>query len=202
MFNISVLVSGNGSNLQALINAESKLKNWKIISVISDNAKSHALKRANVSGIKTYKLDRKENLSDQILAICKDKTDLIVCAGFLSILEGDLLNDFENRMINIHPSLLPDFGGKGMYGIKVHQAVIKSKVKKSGCSVHYIDGGIDSGKVILQKSVDISIKETAESLQKNVLVLEHLAIVEAVDKLVDIHTYLQNEKLHCLNKGK
>jgi len=121
-----------------------------------------------------------KSISDRILNAVRKSTDLIVCAGFLSILNGDLLDEFYKRIINIHPALIPSFCGKGMYGMHVHKAVINYGVKKSGCTVHFVEQGIDTGPIILQRTVDVLYSDRAEDLQKRVLVEEHIAIVEAV----------------------
>ncbi len=180
MFRIAVLISGTGSNLKAIVEAvESGILKCEITAVISDNPNAGGLKFAEKKGVKTYKFSRKL-ISEEILETVRGNTDLIVCAGFLSILKGELLEEFHNRIINIHPSLIPSFCGKGMYGMRVHQAAVASDTEVSGCTVHFVEGGIDTGPVILQKTVDVLHTDTAEDLQKRVLVEEHTAIVEAI----------------------
>lgn len=189
MHKIAVLVSGSGSNLQSIIDAVAdKSLNCKIEAVISDNEKALALKRASDNGIPTYRLDKKKcgsNLSDEILNILDNKVELIVLAGFLSILQGKLLDKFHNRIINIHPSLIPAFCGDGMYGIKVHQKALEYGVKISGCTVHFVNSLVDGGPIILQKHVEVQDSDTAEILQKRILVEEHKAIVEAIRLLTN-----------------
>lgn len=184
MFKIAVLVSGGGSNLQAIIDSiEKGHLNCSIEAVISDNEKAQAIERASKKGISTYVLDKnsyKENFGDKVLEIIDERVDLIVLAGFFSILKGKILSKFNNKIINVHPSLIPSFCGKGMYGIKVHEAVIKAGVKITGCSVHFVNEEIDGGAIILQKPVEVKFKDTPEELQKRVLKEEHNLLPEAI----------------------
>lgn len=184
MFRLAVLVSGSGSNLQAIIDhVENGYLNCSIECVISDKNEVFSLKRAEKHGIKTFVLDRKEygsNISDAVYDIVRNKVDLIVLAGFLSILQGNILKEFKNRIINVHPSLIPSFCGSGMYGIKVHEKAISYGVKVSGCTVHYVDEGTDTGPIILQKTVPVYFEDDASTLQKRVLEQEHIALPEAV----------------------
>lgn len=184
MFKIAVLVSGGGSNLQAIMDSiEKGHLNCSIEAVISDNEKAQAIERASKKGISTYVLDKnsyKENFGDKVLEIIDGSVDLIVLAGFFSILKGKILSKFNNKIINVHPSLIPSFCGKGMYGIKVHEAVIKAGVKITGCSVHFVNEEIDGGAIILQKPVEVKFKDTPEELQKKVLREEHNLLPEAI----------------------
>ena len=184
MHKIAVLISGGGSNLQAIINSVEKGElNCSIEAVISDNENAVGLIRAKDKNISTYVVNKKaygEKLSDEILNILDGKVDLIVLAGFLSILQGQILKNFKGRIINIHPSLLPEFGGKGMYGLKVHKKVIESGISKSGCTVHFVDEEVDNGDIILQKTVDVYSNDTPESLQQRILQQEHIALPEAI----------------------
>ena len=188
MHKIAVLISGSGSNLQAIIdNIENGHLNCSIEFVISDKPDVYGLKRAEEKGIKTLVFDKKiykSNLSDAILEVIDNKVDFIVLAGFLSILKGEILDKFNNRIINIHPSLIPSFCGAGMYGIRVHESVIKSGVKVSGCTVHFVDKGTDTGPVILQKVVPVYFEDDAQSLQKRVLEQEHIDLPEALNLLL------------------
>lgn len=188
MFKIAVLISGGGTNLQAIIDSiESKyLNNCQIEFVISDRDGVFGLERAKKHNIRGLILDRKEygaTLSDKILEIVDGKVDLIVLAGYLSILNGEIIKKFKNKIINIHPSLIPAFCGKGMYGLKVHEKAIEYGVKVSGCTVHFVDEGTDTGSIILQKVVQVQDDDTAESLQKRVLIEEHKALTEAIKLL-------------------
>ena len=184
MLKIAVLVSGSGSNLQAIIdNIESGYLNCSVEAVISDKKDVYGIDRAKSKNIETYIFDRKQygaNISGEILKILEGNVDLIVLAGFLSILQGELLSKFKNKIINIHPALIPAFCGGGMYGIKVHEKAIEYGVKVSGCTVHFVDEGTDSGPIIIQKVVDVYSTDTAIDLQLRVLAKEHIALSEAI----------------------
>ena len=187
MFKIAVLVSGGGTNLQEIIdNIENKRLNCKIEYIIADRD-CYSLERGRKYNIKSILLDKKEygnKLSNEINKVLENKVDLIVLAGYLSIIDKDFISDWNNKIINIHPSLLPKYGGKGMYGMKVHEAIIANKEKKSGCTVHFVDVDIDTGKILLQRKVDVSNNETPESLQKKVLKEEHQLLIEAIEKVI------------------
>jgi phosphoribosylglycinamide formyltransferase-1 len=184
LLKIAVLVSGSGSNLQAIIdNIESGYLNCSIEAVISDKKGVYGIERAKSKDIKTYILDRKQlgsGISGEILRILDGKVDLIVLAGFLSILQGEILSKFKNKIINIHPALIPSFCGGGMYGIKVHEKALEYGVKVSGCTVHFVDEGTDSGPIIIQKVVQVYGEDSAIELQKRVLEQEHIALPEAI----------------------
>lgn len=190
----AVLVSGNGTNLQALIDNQQKNSDcpYKINVVISDNPGAFALTRAEKAGIKTYVLEKGnlkgQSLRDyrtrQILEILrKEKTDIVVLAGFLTILSENLINEFPERIINIHPALLPDFGGPGMYGHHVHEAVLASGKKESGCTVHIVDKGCDTGRVILQRKVPVMAGDTPDLLADRIHKEEYIAIVQGTELL-------------------
>lgn len=198
MLKIAVLISGGGSNLQSIIdNVNSGKINGNIEMVISDSENAYGIERSKQFHIKTYVINKNkygENICDEILKITKGNVDLIVLAGFLSILKGDILKEFKNRIINIHPSLIPSFCGKGMYGIKVHEAAIESGVKVSGCTVHFVNEKIDHGAILLQEVVPVYFEDTKESLQKRVLEKEHILLPKAISlisegrvKIVDGH---------------
>ena len=184
MFKIAVLASGSGSNLQSIMDKiDDGYLNCSIEIVIGDRPGIFALDRAKNKGIKTYTVDRKEyreKLSDKILEILGDRVDLIVLAGFLSILNGEILKKYKNRIINIHPSLIPSFCGKNMHGLKVHEAAINYGVKVSGCTVHFVDEGTDTGAIIIQKTVPVLDDDTPETLQKRIIVKEHEALPDAI----------------------
>ena len=188
MFKIAVLVSGGGTNLQSIIeNIINGKLNCIIGAVIADRP-CYAIERAKEQEIEGILVDRKvykERLFDEIDRILSyKKVDLIVLAGFLSILDSDFVNKWKNRIINIHPSLLPKHGGKGLYGIKVHESVIRSGDKESGCTVHYVDTGIDSGDIIIQAKVPVLPDDTPDALQKRVLVEEHKILPLAINKII------------------
>ncbi|WP_446898790.1 phosphoribosylglycinamide formyltransferase [Clostridium sp. LBM24168] len=190
MFKIAVLVSGGGTDLQSIIDAVNSgyISDCSIEAVISDRDGIYAISRAKKNNIKTYIFDKKvyrNDVSSCILKVLDGKVDLIVCAGWLSILKGELISKFENRIINIHPSLIPSFCGHGMYGIKVHEKVVKYGVKVSGCTVHFVDTGTDSGPIITQVVVPVHFDDTAETLQSRILEEEHRVLPEVV-KLISL----------------
>jgi phosphoribosylglycinamide formyltransferase-1 len=188
------LVSGNGTNLQALIDAEKAggLGSGAIIGVISDRSDIYALERAKAAGIPVYtEIPRapegkpQYDLSDGILRIArKEGAGLIILAGFLSILAGELIDAYAGRMINLHPSLLPKFGGEGMKGLYVHQAVLAAGETESGCTVHLVDAGIDTGTILLQRRVPVLPGDTPQSLADRIHHEEHIALIEAVAMMV------------------
>ena len=188
---IAVFVSGSGSNLQSIIdNIENGTLNCEISYVIADR-ECFGLERAEKHGIKSIMLDKKlfgKNLSDEINAILEndtEKTDYIVLAGYLSILSESFINKWNRKIINIHPSLLPKYGGKGMYGIKVHEAVIANKEKESGCTIHFVDNGIDTGEIITNVKVSVYEEDTPEILQKRVLEKGHILLIKGIKKLIE-----------------
>ncbi|MBC2459468.1 MULTISPECIES: phosphoribosylglycinamide formyltransferase [Clostridium] len=184
MFKIAVLVSGGGTDLQSVIDAvESNYMNVKIEMVIGSRDNIYALERAKKHNIDTFVVNRREygeESSNKILELTKGKVDLIVLAGFLAILDGEILKEFDNRIINIHPSLIPSFCGPGMYGLKVHEAVIKSGVRFSGCTVHFVNSEVDGGAILLQEVVPVYFEDDAETLQKRILEKEHEILPKAI----------------------
>lgn len=172
---IAVLVSGGGTNLQALIDAEKSgiIKSGKIELVISNNENAYALTRAENAGISTKVISRKEFGEDfenaLINTLDENKIDMVILAGFMCILGEKFIRHFENRIINVHPSLIPSFCGKGFYGLKVHEAALEYGVKVTGATVHFVNEVPDGGKIILQKAVEILPDDTAETLQKRVM---------------------------------
>ena len=187
---IAVFISGSGSNLQSIIdNIENGNLNCEISYVVADR-ECFGLQRAEKHGIKSIMLDKKlfgNKLSDEISAILEngiEKTDYIVLAGYLSILSESFINKWNRKIINIHPSLLPKFGGKGMYGMNVHRAVIEAKETESGCTIHFVDTGVDTGEIILQIKVPVLSDDTPEILQKRVLEKEHILLIEGIKKLL------------------
>ena len=184
MIRIAVLVSGGGTNLQALIDA-----NIQISLVISSVENAFALERAQKANIKAITIARKKyvNISDfdnaLAAALTEEKIDLVVLAGFLSILGEKVLAAYSNKIINIHPALIPSFCGKGFYGLRVHEEVIKSGVKVTGATVHFVNEIVDGGKIISQKAIDVYPSDTPESLQKRVMrECEWVLLPQAVEK--------------------
>jgi len=174
---IAVFVSGGGTNLQALIDAEKNgiIRSGEIVHVVSDKADAYALERAQNNGIATTVVDRKkypdrDSFDRKLIETLKENNiELIVLAGFMRILGIDIIREYEGRMINIHPSLIPSFCGKGFYGLKVHEAALEYGVKVTGATVHYVNEIPDGGKIILQKAVSIRKDDTPESLQVRVM---------------------------------
>jgi phosphoribosylglycinamide formyltransferase-1 len=199
LLKIALLISGSGSNLQAIIdNIESGYLNCSIEAVISDKKDVYGLERAKAKNIKTYVVDKKQyagKLSSEILKILEGKVDLIVLAGFLSILQGEILEVFKNKIINIHPALIPAFCGDGMYGIKVHEKALECGVKVSGCTVHFVDSGTDSGPIIIQRVVEVNSSDTAKELQQRVLNEEHKALSLAIKYISEGLIKIQGRKV-------
>jgi phosphoribosylglycinamide formyltransferase 1 len=196
LFKIAVLASGGGTNLQAIIDSiDNGSLNCKIEMVIGSKDGIYALERAKLKGIKSYVVTKNEygdKTSDKILELTKGKVDLIVLAGYLSILKGDILREFKDKIINIHPSLIPSFCGPKMYGLKVHEAVIRSGVKYTGCTVHFVNEEVDGGAIILQEVVPVHFEDTKEELQKRVLEKEHIILPKAID-------LISSNKIEILN---
>jgi len=204
LLKIAVLISGSGSNLQAIIdNIESGYLKCSIKAVISDKKDVYGIDRAKSKNIETYVLDRKQygtEISSEILRILEGKVDLIVLAGFLSILQGELLNQFKNKIINIHPSLIPSFCGGGMYGIKVHEKAIEYGVKVSGCTVHIVDEETDAGPIIIQKVVEVYSDDSPKDLQLRILAQEHIALSEAIKLISEKKIKIVGRKVLTIGK--
>ena len=174
--NIVVLVSGGGTNLQALIDAQKNgiITSGEIKLVVSSNKNAYALKRAENAGIKTAVCERKgfsqKEFENNILnALEKEKIEVIVLAGFMSILSADFVKRYPDRIINVHPSLIPSFCGEGFYGLRVHKAALDYGVKVTGATVHFVNEIPDGGRIIMQKAVEIKENDTPEALQKRVM---------------------------------
>lgn len=189
---IAVLVSGNGTNLQALINAQKNkiIKSGKIELVISNNSNAFALKRAEKSKIPFEIISKKEcnkieEFEKKLKEILKSyKIELIVLAGFMSVLSKNFVKDYPKRIINIHPSLIPSFCGKNFYGIKVHEEAIKRGVKITGATTHFVNEIVDGGEIIMQKAVKVLDNDTAEKLQKRVMEsAEWIILPKTVEKV-------------------
>lgn len=182
MLKVAVLVSGGGSNLQSILDYGQET--FKVEMVIGSKEGIYGLERAKNAGIPSYVVSKKEygnETSNKILELVKGKVDLIVLAGYLSILDGEILKEFKDRIINIHPSLIPSFCGDKMYGMHVHNAVRASGVRFTGCTVHFVNEEVDGGAIILQEVVPVYFEDTAEDIQKRVLVEEHKLLPKAID---------------------
>ena len=177
MVKIAVLVSGGGTNLQALINAQNEkiIESGKITLVVSNNKNAYALERAKNAKIKNVVVSKKDCVSNddfnqKLINVLKENNiDLVVLAGFLCILSKEFIKAFENRIINVHPSLIPSFCGDGFYGLKVHEKALEKGVKVTGATVHYVNEIVDGGKIIMQKAVNVRKKDTPITLQKRVM---------------------------------
>ncbi|WP_195947094.1 phosphoribosylglycinamide formyltransferase [Paraclostridium bifermentans] len=185
MLNIAVLISGGGSNLQSIIDGcESGYINGVVKLVISNKDNVYGLERATKHNIKTFVEKEDEKIID---LLNKENIDLVVLAGYLKIISPKFVEAFRNKIINIHPSLIPAFCGEGYYGKKVHESVINYGAKLSGATVHFVDEGADTGPIIMQKSVEVKFDDTPQSLSERVLTVEHEILKESV-------------RLYCDNK--
>ena len=180
---VAVLVSGGGTNLQALIDKEKsgELAESKIVRVIASKDTAYALQRAADAGIETSVAKTQEEVLRQ-LEECG--AELVVLAGYMSVLAPEVIEKFRNRIINIHPSLIPKYCGKGFYGMRVHRAVIEAGEKESGATVHFVDEGVDTGKIILQGTVPVMEGDSPKDLAARVLETEHRILAEGLNKVV------------------
>ena len=167
---IAVFVSGGGTNLQALIDAQKagKLPSGEIALVISHNERAYALERAKQNGIPARRIPKKD-IGELRAALGEARIDMIVLAGYLSVVPPELVNLYEGRILNIHPALIPSFCGMGYYGLHVHEAVLARGVKVTGATVHLVTAGVDEGPILLQKAVDVLPGDTPEVLQRRVM---------------------------------
>lgn len=201
--NIAVLVSGGGTNLQALINAQKSgiITSGEIKLVVSSNKNAYALKRAENAEIKTAVCERKvisqKEFEESILnALEKEKIEVIVLAGFMSILSADFVKRYPERIINVHPSLIPSFCGEGFYGLRVHKAALDYGVKVTGATVHFVNEIPDGGRIIMQKAVEINENDTPEALQKRVMEnAEWIILPAAAEKVCKEIKERKNERI-------
>jgi len=199
--NLVALASGGGTNLQAIIdNIEAGKLDAQIKAVISNNSKSGALERARNHNIPAIHLSHKqfatpEEFDQKLLAILKEnETDLVILAGYMKILSPTVVRTYRNRILNIHPALLPSFGGKGMYGIHVHEAVINTGVKVTGVTVHVVDEIYDHGPIIVQKCVPVQPDDTPETLQQRVLPHEYELYSKAIQLFAEGKVEIKDNK--------
>ena len=194
MLKLAVLVSGCGTNLQAIIDAieSGKIKNAEVALVIANKTSAYALERAKNHGIKTAVIRKKDFASKEdaeqamIDAINAEGCSLVVLAGFLSVLSPKFIRAFDKKIINIHPSLIPSFCGEGYYGLKVHEEALKKGVKVTGATVHYVDEIVDGGEILAQKAVYVQEGDTPEVLQKRVMTeAEWIILPEVINKLAN-----------------
>ena len=193
MLNIAVCVSGGGTDLQSIIDAcEAGKINGQICLVISNRKKAYGLERARLHGIQAEWIKDEDEILKRFE---EEKIDVVVLAGYLAIVGDKLIEQYKNRIINIHPSLIPSFCGPGFYGMHVHEAVFKRGVKVSGATVHFVNGEVDGGPIILQRAVDISDLETPEDIQARVLEIEHEILPEAVALYCEGRVSVENERV-------
>ena len=197
MVKIAVLISGGGTNLQALIDATIANKlNGEIVLVVSNRKSAFGLTRAQNANIKTLVTKDEEEL---LQALKENNVELIVLAGYLAIIGEKLIENYKNKIINIHPSLIPSFSGPGFYGIHVHEAAFKRGVKVSGATVHLVSKEVDGGPIILQESIDISSCNSPEEIQKLILDnIEHDLLVKAVKLYCDKKLIIENERVKII----
>lgn len=194
MVRIAVFVSGSGTNLQSLIDACAKKEiNGEIALVISNRKKAYGLERARLANIKALWIKDEELIINELE---NNKIDLIVLAGYLAIVGDKLINLYKNKIINIHPSLIPSFCGPGFYGIHVHEHAFSRGVKVSGATVHFVSNVVDGGPIILQEAIDISDCKTPEEIQEKILInIEHKILVKAVKLYCDDKLQIENERV-------
>ena len=211
MLRIVVCVSGGGTNLQAIIDGvkNGQISNTEIVQVISNNGNAYALKRAEENGIpgicvspKDY--EDREAFNDALLETVKRAApDLIVLAGFLVVVPEKMIAEYRNKIINIHPSLIPSFCGKGYYGLKVHEGVLERGVKVTGATVHFVDEGTDTGPIILPRPVEVEDGDTAETLQKRVMEqAEWILLPEAIDAIANGRVEVKDGRCRILKNRK
>ncbi len=195
---IAVFVSGRGSNLQAILDYRQKIKSIDVEAVVSDKLNCPAFEIAKRNSIPVFSIGSKEGCItyDQLGGLLEElKVELIVLAGYLKLIPVDFVKRFENKIINIHPALLPSFGGKGMYGMNVHEAVFKSSAKVSGATVHIVDPVYDHGKIVAQQCVDISNVRSPEEIAERVLMIEHKILPYVVGKFAEGKVKIINERV-------
>lgn len=196
MLRLAVLISGGGTDLQSIIDEHKKGNiNCEIALVVSNRKSAYGLERAKQAGIPTaYIKDQKELLKK----LQDEKIDFIVLAGYLAILQEDLIKAYPNKIINIHPSLIPSFCGAGMYGIHVHEAALAKGVKVSGATVHFVSEEVDGGPIIYQEAVSIADLDTAEAIQKRVLEIEHKILPMVVRYYCEDRIKIEKGRVHIL----
>lgn len=207
MLKIGALVSGGGTNFQAIIDSiKNKKLNAEIVTVISSRQDAYAIERAKNNGIETVCYKRKdfatrEEYGKKLVEHLKSRNvDLVVLAGFMIILSKNFIEAFENRIMNVHPSLIPAFCGEGFYGLKVHEAALAKGVKVTGATVHFVDGGTDSGPIILQKAVEIKDDDTPEILQRRVMEqAEWIILPEAIKLFSENKLKIENNIVRRLS---
>ncbi len=188
MFSIVVLASGNGSNFQAVVDAidNGVINNARISKLICNNKRAYVLERARENGIESIIVDTKNSDYNKIISTVleAEEPDLILLDGYMRILPDYITDRYPLKMINLHPSLLPAFGGRGYYGSKVHEAVIKSGARYSGCTVHFATKDVDNGPIIDQRIVEVSDDDTPESLEEKIHIEEHKSLINSINLII------------------
>ncbi|MDR1926547.1 MAG: phosphoribosylglycinamide formyltransferase [Endomicrobium sp.] len=195
MMRIAVLVSGEGSNMQSIIDS-TKNGNLKgiaqVVLVISNNSNAYALRRAENENIKFVCIEERKNFGNEksfngaiLEELEKAKTNIVCLAGYMKMIGHVIIEAYHNRILNIHPALLPKFGGKGMYGHYVHEAVVKAKETESGATVHFVEKEYDNGEIIIQQKIEVFKNDSPEDVAKKVLVIEHQIYPEAIKKIIE-----------------
>lgn len=201
MLKIAVFVSGRGSNLRAILKSHKLRKLIKVQALFSNKATCPAFKIAEEYSVSNYVVGKEEksipynNLTEFLKSL---EIDLIVLAGFLKMIPNDMIVEFRNRIINIHPALLPSFGGKGMYGMNVHKAVYNSSAQVSGVTVHFVDEKYDTGKIIAQRCIDISDVDSPEDISERVLAVEHALLPYVLEKFALNKIIVDNDRVKVL----
>ena len=183
MLKIAILASGSGSNAQALVEYFAQSPWGRVQIIVTNNPHAGVIQRAETLGIAGTSFDPKTQ-SDEILSLLESNADIILLAGYLRMIPANWTRTFQGRMFNIHPALLPKFGGKGMFGKHVHKAVLDSNETESGISVHYVSNEYDEGKILFQKSTTIEVGETVNSLTAKIKVLEHAYFPTIIEKII------------------
>lgn len=199
---IAVFVSGRGSNLNAILNYPDLNNKVEVAAVVSDKIDCKAFEIAKEFGIKTFTIGAgigRINQNEITSTLKKLGVSFIVLAGYLKLIPNDLIENFKNKIINIHPALLPSFGGKGMYGMNVHRAVFSSSSKVSGATVHLVDNTYDTGKIVAQRCVDISDVKTPEDIAERVLKIEHQLLPEVVKAFAEDRVKIQPDRVVIIN---
>jgi formyltetrahydrofolate-dependent phosphoribosylglycinamide formyltransferase len=199
---IAVFVSGRGSNLNAILNYPDLKKIVEIVAVVSDKKDCKAFDIANQFGIQIFTIGEEEgriSINNITQVLENLGVDFIVLAGYLKLIPNDLIRKFENKIINIHPALLPSFGGKGMYGMNVHRSVFESSAKVTGATVHFVDTTYDTGKIIAQKCIDISDVKNPDEIAERVLKIEHQLLPEVIKAFAENRVSVESNRIKILN---
>ena len=194
---IAVLLSGGGTDFQSILDAiDEKKINGEVVLVVSNREKAYGLERARQKGIQTEVVKKNDA---EILRLCRNaKVDFIVLAGYLSIVGGELIFAYKDKIINIHPSLIPSFSGPGYYGMHVHEEVYRRGVKVSGATIHFVSSEVDGGPIIYQEAVDISNLNSPSDIQKRVLEIEHRILPYVVGKMCEDKVVIENGKARII----